>query len=659
MSIKISSVLALCASMAIAAPAIWDGTADVSWYDASAQAYNLTTAEQLAGLAQLVNNGNAFAGKTITLGADIFLNDTTGVGDGSWMNKSHRVWTPIGTQANPFKGEFDALAGKKNRKIYGLYFNDATKSNIGLFGYTNGVKISNIDLLAGRVTANSYVGALIGYAVAGAVTNVHSEVNVAGKDQVGGLVGIYNKGLEASISKLSVQANVTGRSYVGGLIGYSYVSVIGSAEDNIFFIGNVTGTQGLGYVGGIVGYGASVSHVYVEGSVKAKARYAGGVVGYATGEIDSVYHIGGDVSNGADYVGGIVGYAIGSVTGSYSEGNVTGVGYVGGLVGFTTGSVMASHSEGNVTGSGDYVGGLIGLSYYNHSETVTRTVIVVDNSYSIGNVKGVNYVGGLVGLDSIYQNANNTPSRLARLIKRSYAQGDVEGNLYTGGVLGKINFGYFYLPNSFSYIESVSHTNGIVNGTSYVGGLVGYTYGSVTGSHSEGNVTGTGDYVGGLIGLSYFYESGSDIMAKTIIVVDGSYSIGNVKGTKYVGGLVGLDSIYQYRPNTYNLERQVKRSYAQGDVKGTLYIGGVLGKSNFGYFNSSSSSYFYSTLDSVSHTNGIVDGISLVGGVAGYTYGSITNSYSKSDVVGTLDTIGGLAGYVMKKNSKFLFRRFC
>lgn len=138
-------------------------------------------------------------------------------------------------------------------------------------------------------------------------------------------------------------------------------------------------------------------------------------------------------------------------------------------------------------------------------------------------------------------------------------------------------------------------------------------------------------------------------MAKTIIVVDGSYSIGNVKGTKYVGGLVGLDSIYQYRPNTYNLERQVKRSYAQGDVKGTLYIGGVLGKSNFGYFNSSSSSYFYSTLDSVSHTNGIVDGISLVGGVAGYTYGSITNSYSKSDVVGTLDTIGGLAGYVMKK----------
>ena len=64
MSIKIASVLALCSSMAIAAPAIWDGTADVSWYVSSAQAYNLTTAEQLAGLAKLVNQGtSSFEGK--------------------------------------------------------------------------------------------------------------------------------------------------------------------------------------------------------------------------------------------------------------------------------------------------------------------------------------------------------------------------------------------------------------------------------------------------------------------------------------------------------------------------------------------------------------------------------------------------------------------
>lgn len=69
-------ILALSASV-WAAPKIWDGSADESWYSEGAQAYNLITAEELAGLASLVNKGVTFEGKTITLGADIFLNDTT------------------------------------------------------------------------------------------------------------------------------------------------------------------------------------------------------------------------------------------------------------------------------------------------------------------------------------------------------------------------------------------------------------------------------------------------------------------------------------------------------------------------------------------------------------------------------------------------------
>ena len=51
---------------------IWNGSADVSWYSEDAQAFNLTTPEQLAGLAKLVNSGNSFEGKIITLGADVF-----------------------------------------------------------------------------------------------------------------------------------------------------------------------------------------------------------------------------------------------------------------------------------------------------------------------------------------------------------------------------------------------------------------------------------------------------------------------------------------------------------------------------------------------------------------------------------------------------------
>jgi hypothetical protein len=61
-------------------PEIWNGTADTSWYDnnPTAQEYTLTTAEELAGLAELVNNKtHDFTNKTIKLGADIVLNDTS------------------------------------------------------------------------------------------------------------------------------------------------------------------------------------------------------------------------------------------------------------------------------------------------------------------------------------------------------------------------------------------------------------------------------------------------------------------------------------------------------------------------------------------------------------------------------------------------------
>ena len=598
-------------STSLAAPAIWDGSADDSWYEPSAQAYNLVTAEQLAGLAKLVNEGTSdFSGKTITLGADIFLNDTAGAGAGTWASIARKSWTPIGTANHPFKGEFDGIAGKKNRKIYGLYINDETKNNTGLFGYTDGVIISNLDLLVGGVTAANNTGALIGIAASGSITNVHSEIKVTGKNRVGGLVGYYI----GDISKSSVQENVVGQDTVGGLVGYASGLITGSANAYSYFYGNVTGNK---YVGGLVGYTyGAVKNSYSEGEVTGKSSYVGGLVGYGK-----------------------------SISGSYHKaGSVKGLSYVGGLAGYASGSVLGSHSEGDVSGTGDYIGGLIGLSYYYYSGSAAQTIVVADNSYSIGNVKGAKYVGGLVGLDSIYRYSSNT-YRLERQIKRSYVHGAVEGTQYIGGVLGKSNFGYrssSYSSNFYSTIDSVSHTNGNVNGAAYVGGLVGYTYGTVKNSFSEGDVSGTSDYVGGLIGLSYYYYSGSE--AQTIVVADNSYSIGNVKGAKYVGGLVGLDSIYRYSSNTYRLERQIKRSYVHGAVEGTQYIGGVLGKSNFGYRSSSYSSNFYSTIDSVSHTNGIVKGESYVGGLVGYTYASVTGSHSEGDVIGTADYVGGLVG---------------
>lgn len=66
----------------------WDGSADTNWYTGheSNAEYHITTAEQLAGLAQLVNadpGETNFAGKTVYLDKDLDL--------------SRHEWISIGT----------------------------------------------------------------------------------------------------------------------------------------------------------------------------------------------------------------------------------------------------------------------------------------------------------------------------------------------------------------------------------------------------------------------------------------------------------------------------------------------------------------------------------------------------------------------------------
>ena len=70
----------------------WDGTVDTDWYTNAADGtgtankpYEISTAAQLAGLAELVNDGTAeFSGKTIKLAEDIDLDK--------------REWIPIGNE---------------------------------------------------------------------------------------------------------------------------------------------------------------------------------------------------------------------------------------------------------------------------------------------------------------------------------------------------------------------------------------------------------------------------------------------------------------------------------------------------------------------------------------------------------------------------------
>ena len=110
---------------------VWDGTADISWYDATQTSFDIYTPEQLAGVAQLVNSGTSFNGMTLNLTADIWLNNT-----GSTANN----WTPIGgsetptsesaSSGNSFRGAFNG----HGHGIYNLYCDKTNYFHAGLFG---------------------------------------------------------------------------------------------------------------------------------------------------------------------------------------------------------------------------------------------------------------------------------------------------------------------------------------------------------------------------------------------------------------------------------------------------------------------------------------------------------------------------------------------
>ena len=110
----------------------WDG-ASIAAVEPNAEGiYEISTAEQLAGLAKLVNGGNNFSGKTIKLTADIDLNN--------------QAWTPIGNGDNSFafSGTFDG----DGYTISGLNVPDTNAP--GLFGYIFGT-VQNL-IVKGSVT---------------------------------------------------------------------------------------------------------------------------------------------------------------------------------------------------------------------------------------------------------------------------------------------------------------------------------------------------------------------------------------------------------------------------------------------------------------------------------------------------------------------------
>ncbi len=196
----------------------------------------------------------------------------------------------------------------------------------------------------------------------------------------------------------------------------------------------------------------------------------GALVGYNRGSVVRCYSSG--MITGGDFVGGLVGENRGALIDCNSTCAVRGDYLVGGLLGDNDGAVFTCHSDCSVTGS-HYVGGLVG-----------RNIGNMINCRSTGDVAGNEAVGGLVGING-YHGWGAIPG----YIDSSYSLATVRGEFLVGGLVGDHRHGDLVR----------CYSTGEVNGGTYVGGLVGYTWSTITATYSAGPVSGDPN-VGGLVG---------------------------------------------------------------------------------------------------------------------------------------------------------------
>ncbi len=223
----------------------------------------------------------------------------------------------------------------------------------------------------------------------------------------------------------------------------------------------------------------------------------------------------------------------------------------------------------------------------------------IDKSY----IQGYSYVGAIAGMG--YGTITNCTNA-----------GKVVGTgTNVGGVVGTNNAG-----STVSSILGLDMMRGLTNctntgavtGVSYVGGVLGYSNGMVTGCKNSGRVNGnsrTGTNIGGVVGCN-------------LLMATSCSNSGTVSGHDDVGGVIGYNN------------GVVSGSHNTGAVQGAAnYIGGIVGDNQMAVLQC--------------YNTGKVSGVNDVGGLVGHNCGSLSTGYNTGVVsgAGSSYNVGGLAGY--------------
>ena len=309
----------------------------ITWEGKGTQAepYIITNSQELADLAYMANNFTTYSGTYFVLGEDIELNYgkiVTGIDD--TLNN----WIPIGNATYNFAGNFDG----NGKKIKGLYINNDSLENVGLFGI--GKAPNNLTIENGYVSANA--------------------------SYAGGIIGKSTTAIENCVNKALLN-NSKANSFLGGIAGY------GTTFKNCENHGKLTGVS----IGGIAGEGNSFENCVNIGKITANGVYCGGIgATLSSGTSLTIKNCSNtaDISSQGDYIGGLFSYYNNNSSSIYfnicessNAGKVCGTNYIGGIISYIKVfngtyyskkiSILNCTSRGDIEAeNGTYIGGICG-----------------------------------------------------------------------------------------------------------------------------------------------------------------------------------------------------------------------------------------------------------------------------------------------------------
>ncbi len=285
----LSLLLALCLAMTLVpmsafaeetAADSWDGTADTSWYtDApDASEYHISTAEQLAGLAQLVNadpGTTNFAGKTFYLENDLDLSGHEWISIGTCLGGNHPEYSFCGV----FDGQCHVIS---NLYSHESYVEGADESHNllrnALFGSVYNGEVKNLGVANAEIWMDpkddsaAGKGILVDWMGKSKITNCWTSGSIYSgskiEKNIGGIVGVTMQG--CTISGCYSTATLTGNftnsegyytepdpanwpfDTIGGIVGARFDGNL--TVTDCWFDGKIVVNSITAAVGGIVGY---------------------------------------------------------------------------------------------------------------------------------------------------------------------------------------------------------------------------------------------------------------------------------------------------------------------------------------------------------------------------------------------------------------------